>query len=185
MKKNCQHVVEAWDTDRAAGGPGDAIWTDGERIYSYQTVLVEYPDGRPLLLNRTRYSPTTSSHQNALAAHFANWDVREVTGVPINTRAGLEVFLPEAPRKRWKVYSTAIDVRGIRDTMEVPASPVRCEIVDDPFLFGGAESVWEVADTVETFWNRLNDTDIFRPFATHDATAVVKVLWVEELPDHA
>lgn len=65
MRKNCQRVAEAFDrglSERAA----DSIWTNGEAIYSYQTCLAcRLPDGT-IAINTTKYSTTTSNHQNSL-----------------------------------------------------------------------------------------------------------------------
>ena len=45
-----------------------SVWTNGDHIYSYGTCLAaRLSDGR-IVLNRTKYSPTTSNHQNAIAA---------------------------------------------------------------------------------------------------------------------
>jgi len=67
MRKNCREALRAFQSGRAAR-PADSIWTDGETIWSYSTALVtRTPVGR-LVLNRTKYSPTTSNHQTALAA---------------------------------------------------------------------------------------------------------------------
>ena len=83
MRKNCQEVVRAWEIGQACS-KADSIWTDGRRIMSYGTCLVQNIRGR-LYLNRTRYSVTTTIHQNALAAYFGD-RVIEIDGVPRGTR---------------------------------------------------------------------------------------------------
>ena len=83
MRKNCQEVVRAWEIGQACSR-ADSIWTDGHRIMSYGTCIVQ-PVGGRLYLNRTRYSVTTSVHQNALAAYFGD-RVIEIDGVPRGTR---------------------------------------------------------------------------------------------------
>lgn len=83
MRKNCQDVVRAWERGEACRR-ADSIWTDGERILSYGTCIVQ-PVGGRLYLNRTRYSVTTSVHQNALAEYFGD-RVIEIDGVPRGTR---------------------------------------------------------------------------------------------------
>lgn len=83
MRKNCQEVVRAWERGKACS-KADSIWTDGHRIMSYGTCLVENVGGR-LYLNRTRYSVTTTVHQNALAAYFGD-RVIEIDDVPLGAR---------------------------------------------------------------------------------------------------
>lgn len=83
MRKNCQDVVRAWERGKACS-KADSIWTDGHRIMSYGTCLVENVGGQ-LYLNRTRYSVTTTVHQNALAAYFGD-RVIEIDDVPRGAR---------------------------------------------------------------------------------------------------
>lgn len=75
MRKNCQAVMDAWNNNEKEGKPGSAIWTDGYHVYSYQTCVVAWNEsGDPLdfaILNRTKYSVTTSGHQTAIAAYLA------------------------------------------------------------------------------------------------------------------
>ena len=81
MRKNCRLTYDAWRDGRAVE-PSPSIWTDGATVYSYQTAIaVRRPSG--VLLNRTPYSRTTTTHQNALAvqlysdavAYLEVWDV--------------------------------------------------------------------------------------------------------------
>lgn len=83
MRKNCQEVVRAWERGKECH-KASSIWTDGRRIMSYGTCLVENVGGR-LYLNRTRYSVTTTVHQNALAAYFGD-RVIEIDDVPRGAR---------------------------------------------------------------------------------------------------
>ena len=83
MRKNCQEVVRAWERGEECC-KASSIWTDGRRIMSYGTCILQNVGGR-LYLNRTRYSVTTTIHQNALAAYFGD-RVIEIDGVPRGTR---------------------------------------------------------------------------------------------------
>lgn len=90
MRKNCQQAVRAFDNARAAR-PAEAIWTDGQTVFSYRTAIltvfvVEGEEGRSeevYVLNRTSYSVTTTVHQNALAAEYRGVDTLvTVDGLP-------------------------------------------------------------------------------------------------------
>lgn len=82
MRKNCQQVVRAFDSGKALR-PAASIHTDGETIYSYNTaILTRHPGGNgKVILNRTRYSTTTTIHQNAIAAAYQGV-LLEVDGLP-------------------------------------------------------------------------------------------------------
>lgn len=91
MRKNCSEVVESF----LIGQPlrkAQSIWTDGDTIFSYGTAIVERRFnakgvGR-FLLNRTKYSVTTSTHQGAIAARFNRYGLNyeEVEGVAIGSK---------------------------------------------------------------------------------------------------
>jgi len=83
VRKNCQEVVRAWERGQACHKT-PSIWTDGERIMSYGTCILQNVGGQ-LYLNRTRYSVTTTIHQNALAAYFGD-RVIEIDRVPLGAR---------------------------------------------------------------------------------------------------
>lgn len=92
MRKNCSEVVESF----LIGQPlrkAQSIWTDGDTIFSYSTAIVERRFnskgvGR-FLLNGTKYSSTTSTHQGAIAARFNRYglDYEVVEGVAIGSKA--------------------------------------------------------------------------------------------------
>jgi hypothetical protein len=69
MRKNTRQVIEAFRKG-VSKRPCDAIWTDGEDIYSYDTCLVARVRSKVgpqvLVYNLTQYSITTTIHQNAL-----------------------------------------------------------------------------------------------------------------------
>lgn len=69
MRVCAKKTVTAFDA-RKSLKPASSIWTNGDHIYSYSTCLVVRLDDGRIVLNRTRYSVTTTIHQNALAAHF-------------------------------------------------------------------------------------------------------------------
>lgn len=90
MRKNTQDAIAAFR--RCQPSPrsrqGSAIWTDGETLFSYRTPLMTalrcWDGARSFtyVLNRTRYSVTTTIHQNGLAEYFRGSDVLEVDDVP-------------------------------------------------------------------------------------------------------
>lgn len=78
MRVNASRALAAWERGKAWAG-ARSIWTDGTALYSYGTELAVRYNG-VTYLNVTRYSPTTSAHQNALAAALP--DAVRVDGVP-------------------------------------------------------------------------------------------------------
>lgn len=70
MRKNCQRTIDAWMNGKPFGARGDSIWTDGDGIYSYATWIVCRSEGGPFLFNATKYSQTTTTHQNAIRAYM-------------------------------------------------------------------------------------------------------------------
>lgn len=98
MRKNCEAVYAAWHAGHAHHA-APAIWTDGTTIYSYTTAIVTRPDAESLMpipaervvVNRTRYSPTTSIHQSALLSRIvSDWGAWPtiVTDLPFGATAG-------------------------------------------------------------------------------------------------
>ena len=70
MRKNTERLLDAWHQGRSDRG-SESIWTDGENIWSYDTCILarqdeNSPATNPYVLNMTKYSPTTSQHQNAI-----------------------------------------------------------------------------------------------------------------------
>ena len=87
MRKNTENTLKAWHFNRSCQ-KSESIWTDGTRIYSYQTILVE-PTGQAdkVRVNMTKYSPTTSVHQNAILADLGGLVAETVDGVPMGAKA--------------------------------------------------------------------------------------------------
>jgi len=85
VRKNTEQVIRAWEHDRPERSSA-SIWTDGHNIWSYQTpiaVEVLKENGEiGLVMNVTRYSPTTSEQQSAIRAELASYIVRTVDGMP-------------------------------------------------------------------------------------------------------
>lgn len=77
MRKNCAQVLDAWNNGRACS-PAQSIWTDGVTIYSYSTAIVT-GRVRPIV-NMTKYSVTTSTHQNAIVRGLGHVEI--VDGLP-------------------------------------------------------------------------------------------------------
>lgn len=68
MRDNVAVVFAAWTAGEGKGG--NSISTDGVRIFSYQTCLVEREAGGRVLMNRSKYSKTTSAQQTAIHARI-------------------------------------------------------------------------------------------------------------------
>ena len=80
MRKQLINVLTSWEQGKK-NEKYDAIWTNGEDIYSYGTILYERERN---LLNSTKYSKTTTIYQNGLRVYFAN--AKEVEDIPRGTR---------------------------------------------------------------------------------------------------
>jgi hypothetical protein len=82
MRQNTREVIRAWEY----GTPhkrAESIWTDGERIMSYGTVLLEKVPGVGLVLNDTRYSVTTGNKQHSLRVYFRDRVRQVLDAVPM------------------------------------------------------------------------------------------------------
>lgn len=84
MRVNTKKALDAWKQHKACK-PAQSIHTDGERIYSYSTCIVERLENGVVVMNRTSYSVTTTIHQNALAVYVCS-DVT-ANDVPRGTRS--------------------------------------------------------------------------------------------------
>jgi hypothetical protein len=82
MRRNCEDALQRWanDTPSPRSKQHGSVWTDGKVIWSYGTALVLQDHGG-IALNVTKYSVTTSAHQNALRAELPCSFI-EVDGVP-------------------------------------------------------------------------------------------------------
>lgn len=78
MRQNTESVFKSWQQGKAQRRCA-AVWTDGKHIYSYRTCIaaLDETDGM-VVLNRTRYSMTTTVHQNALAVLLGSVVKREM-----------------------------------------------------------------------------------------------------------
>ena len=73
MRMNCGLTLNAWSEDKPYGKGGEYIWTDGSTIYSYGTwIMAELDDGcgPRFRFNDTKYSQTTTTHQNAIREYM-------------------------------------------------------------------------------------------------------------------
>jgi hypothetical protein len=72
MRKNLRDALNRFGQKVASprSVQGGSVWTDGRVIYSYSTPLLMITGGR-VVLNVTRYSVTTTIHQNALRVECA------------------------------------------------------------------------------------------------------------------
>lgn len=64
--------------------PARSIWTDGNNIYSYSTILASRQND-DILFNNTKYSVTTTIHQHALVSALNVTKVFD--GIPIGTQS--------------------------------------------------------------------------------------------------
>jgi hypothetical protein len=86
MRASTLRVFNAWinqENDRQQ----NSVWTNGDDIYSYGTVIVSRVDDE-VIFNSTRYSNTTTRHQNGIALLLkqSGIDFTEVGAVPIGTK---------------------------------------------------------------------------------------------------
>lgn len=80
MNRICKRVIKAW-LHQGYDTKSYSFWTNGERIYSYGTVLLQVINGIPYL-NKTFYSTTTRIYQNHLSKIIP---ARLLTNVPEDT----------------------------------------------------------------------------------------------------
>ncbi len=86
MKANTRKAIDAFEHGKAKA-VCESIWSSGDKLMSYQTVLLQRIDlDRPrLILNGTNYSPTTSTHQNAIASYYSGQIYKYVDDIPRGT----------------------------------------------------------------------------------------------------
>ena len=82
MRKNCKQAFENWMVG-SDSHPARSIWTDGETLWSYDTAIATWGDYLEVIFNATRYSPTTTCHQNAIfrALGDAGMEIHVVTDI--------------------------------------------------------------------------------------------------------
>jgi len=66
----------------ATKGKASSLRIEGDKLFNYGTVIAQRING-VVVLNATRYSMTTTKHQNRLKAELPN--ARTVNGVPMGT----------------------------------------------------------------------------------------------------
>ena len=66
MRVNARKVIAAVAAGKALK-TSSSCWTDGIHVYSYATCIAARVEGGAFILNRERYSVTTTIYQNALA----------------------------------------------------------------------------------------------------------------------
>lgn len=79
-------VIEAFLEKRAAKGSN--LYSDGNKLINYKTTLAQWHDNYHLIINKTKYSVSTSKNQNYLEIAIALKDgivVKELYNIPINT----------------------------------------------------------------------------------------------------
>lgn len=84
MRKNVKEVLGAFLNGERRGREGDSISTDGERIFSYDTILVERERKRVVVyhVNVTPYSKTTTTQQNSIIGVLENPEWAKILGLP-------------------------------------------------------------------------------------------------------
>tara|TARA_Y100000593_G_scaffold86952_1_gene166593 strand:- start:2793 stop:3092 length:300 start_codon:yes stop_codon:yes gene_type:complete len=94
MRKNTRATLAHWlSGEPSATAP--AIHTDGDVIRSYSTWLTVRTGETHAIMNMTKYTRTTSVHQNAILADLEarGFDVEVVDDVPIGTRDSYAPFI--------------------------------------------------------------------------------------------
>jgi hypothetical protein len=84
MRKNLSKVYNYFHVGRKCLETW-SIWTDGDTIYSYGTAIATYGDYvDEVVVNVTKYSSTTSTHQNAILAQLRKegYSAVEVDNLP-------------------------------------------------------------------------------------------------------
>lgn len=75
MRKSTVDVFKSW-MEGKRNKKSRAVWTDGQHVYSYGTPVLWIADST-IHFNVTRYSRTTTNHQNGLrqlmVQHSRNW----------------------------------------------------------------------------------------------------------------
>lgn len=72
MRKNCREVMHAWSVSKRKRAC-DSIWTENGTVYSYRTAIAQRRYDSIVhkwlfFVNMTKYSTTTTIHQNAIYA---------------------------------------------------------------------------------------------------------------------
>jgi hypothetical protein len=78
MRTNTEKVINAVKSGRKLH-TCQAIWTDGVHVYSYVTCIAARQPNGNFVFNTTRYSVTTTIHQNALRVHLHDPRFTEIT----------------------------------------------------------------------------------------------------------
>lgn len=65
MRKNTKNVFNAWVKGHSEKKQ-NSIWTDGYKIYSYNTPILQYNDSGAIVIDMSKYSRTTTNHQNSI-----------------------------------------------------------------------------------------------------------------------
>ena len=69
------------------------MWSDGKRLFSYNTIVAEHKNG-VLYVNDTKYSSTTSKQTSNLRSKYIGQLTKHTTvGVPYNTQCDLDRFV--------------------------------------------------------------------------------------------
>ena len=82
MRENMRAVLKAYMQSKPCR-KAESVWTNGDHIYSYGTCLLAKLDDGRVAFNVTKYSRTTTVHQNALRGYVqdAGWPVVDVDGL--------------------------------------------------------------------------------------------------------
>lgn len=80
MGKTRQEVVDAFMRGDAARG-GSSLWSTGDTLMSYGTCIAQW-DGKGMIINRTKYSKTTSAQQSMIPVMNIAGKVKWVEDIP-------------------------------------------------------------------------------------------------------
>lgn len=82
--RNIEVIKQFLNKSSGNSDSGNLIST-GDRLFSYNTCIAEWLENNDLALNVTKYSSTTSRHQNLLRRKIIYSSI-QLVNVPINTQ---------------------------------------------------------------------------------------------------
>lgn len=88
-----EQILKAFVNGKTSGKVGN-LTIEGTKLFNYGTLIASVEDCG-FIVNRTKYSPTTSRIQNKLVSLLPSRDVIEVTGVPMGFGGDLSKFIKQ------------------------------------------------------------------------------------------
>ena len=85
-KSNNEAVVQEFLNGRQAQSHTGALWSTGDCLFSYGTVIAQWHENTPLVNTRGYSSTTRGKHQSQLKYHLNRFKVRYINDVDLGTR---------------------------------------------------------------------------------------------------